>query len=146
MMTGLSVVVDARQRLSFTLNAATQQPRAARLRGSRARSENKTVRRVLDRIASARVKYLESTYRQVRLAPQEAKAKAVFVMPPTAAFCRRRRSCEVPSHRHHRHPDVSAMNGTAAAAAVPKILFIDLVAALTSAGFTTDKIPAKIEG
>jgi hypothetical protein len=43
--------------------------------------------------------------------------------------------------------DVSAMNGTAAAAAaVPKTLFLDVVAALTSAGFTTDKIPAKIEG
>jgi hypothetical protein len=43
--------------------------------------------------------------------------------------------------------DVSAMNGTAAASnAVPKTLFLDVVSALTAAGFTTDQIPAKIEG
>ncbi len=43
--------------------------------------------------------------------------------------------------------DVSSMNGTAAASnAVPKTLFLDVVKALTNAGFTTDQIPAKIEG
>ncbi len=43
--------------------------------------------------------------------------------------------------------DVSSMNGTAAASnAVPKTLFLDVVKALTAAGFTTDQIPAKIEG
>ena len=43
--------------------------------------------------------------------------------------------------------DVSSMNGTAAASnAVHKTLFLDVVQALTAAGFTTDQIPAKIEG
>lgn len=43
--------------------------------------------------------------------------------------------------------DVSSMNGTAAASnAVSKTLFLDVVSALTAAGFTTDQIPAKIEG
>ncbi len=43
--------------------------------------------------------------------------------------------------------DVSSMNGTAAASnAVPKTLFLDLVAVLTANGMTTDQIPAKIEG
>ena len=39
------------------------------------------------------------------------------------------------------------MNGTAAASnAAPKTLFLDVVQALTAVGFTTDQIPAKIEG
>ena len=43
--------------------------------------------------------------------------------------------------------DIGDMNGTAAASnAAPKTLFLDVVQALTSAGFTTDQIPAKIEG
>lgn len=43
--------------------------------------------------------------------------------------------------------DVSAMDGlTAAAHAVNKTLFLDIVTALTSSGITTDQIPAKIEG
>jgi hypothetical protein len=43
--------------------------------------------------------------------------------------------------------DVSSMNGTAAASnAVSKTLFLDVVKALGAAGFTTDQIPAKIEG
>jgi hypothetical protein len=43
--------------------------------------------------------------------------------------------------------DVSRMNGTAAASnAVPKTLFLDVVAVLTANGITADQIPAKIEG
>lgn len=43
--------------------------------------------------------------------------------------------------------DVSRMNGTAAASnAVPKTLFLDVVAVLTANGITPDQIPAKIEG
>ncbi len=43
--------------------------------------------------------------------------------------------------------DVSEMNGTAAASnRVSKTLFLDVVKVLTAAGFTTDQIPAKIEG
>jgi Esterase-like activity of phytase len=43
--------------------------------------------------------------------------------------------------------DVSTMNGTAAAAhAVSKTLFVDLVASMTAAGISAGEIPAKIEG
>ncbi len=43
--------------------------------------------------------------------------------------------------------DVSDMDGaTAALNAVPKTLFLDVVAALTAGGFTAGDIPAKIEG
>jgi hypothetical protein len=43
--------------------------------------------------------------------------------------------------------DVSDMDGTAAAAhAVQKTLFLDLVQQLTANGITADQIPAKIEG
>lgn len=43
--------------------------------------------------------------------------------------------------------DVSAMDGlTAVANAVPKTLFLDVVAALTAGGIPADLIPSKIEG
>jgi hypothetical protein len=43
--------------------------------------------------------------------------------------------------------DVGSMDGTTAAThAVSKTLFLDVVKALTAAGFTADQIPAKIEG
>ena len=43
--------------------------------------------------------------------------------------------------------DVGSMDGTTAAThAVSKTLFLDVVSGLTAAGFTTDQIPAKIEG
>lgn len=43
--------------------------------------------------------------------------------------------------------DISAMDGTTAAAnAVPKTLFVDLVASMTAAGIDPTLIPAKIEG
>ena len=43
--------------------------------------------------------------------------------------------------------DVTNMNGTDAASnAVPKTLFLDLVAVLNANGITSDKIPAKLEG
>lgn len=44
-------------------------------------------------------------------------------------------------------PDVRGMDGTNAAAnAVSKALFLDIVKVLTANGITADKIPAKIEG
>jgi hypothetical protein len=43
--------------------------------------------------------------------------------------------------------DVTGLNGTQAAArAVPKTLFLDVVKVLTANGITVDQIPAKIEG
>jgi acyl-CoA thioesterase len=43
--------------------------------------------------------------------------------------------------------DISDMNGTAAASsAAPKMLFLDVVQALTAVGFTTDQIPLALGG
>ncbi len=43
--------------------------------------------------------------------------------------------------------DVSKMDGTnAVAVAVPKMLFLDIVALLEANGITADQIPSKIEG
>jgi AcrR family transcriptional regulator len=76
---GLSAVTDARQRLSIMLDAATQPPRARSLHAARAEAaEDPTVRRVLNRVASARIEYLETCYRELGFARPQAKAKAVF--------------------------------------------------------------------
>jgi AcrR family transcriptional regulator len=76
---GLSAVTDARQRLSLMLDAATQPPRARSLYAALAEAaEDPTVRRVLNRVASARIKYLETSYRELGFAQPQAKAKAVF--------------------------------------------------------------------
>ena len=97
-MIGLSAVPDAGQRLHFMLEAATQQPRARSLYAALAQaSGDETVRRVLNRVAKARVKYLELTYIDLGLTPDEAKAKAVFAYatyrgPPPA----RKRSASHP--------------------------------------------------
>ena len=78
-MAGLSAVTDPRQRLTFMLDAASQQPRARSLYAALAQaSADEAVRRVLNRVASARVKFLELTYRELGLPPQQAKARAVF--------------------------------------------------------------------
>ena len=76
---GLSAVTDARQRLSLMLEAAMQPPRARSLYAALAEAaEDPAVRRVLNRVASVRIQYLESCYRKVGLTPSQAKAKAVF--------------------------------------------------------------------
>jgi AcrR family transcriptional regulator len=78
-MAGLSAVTDARQRLHLMLGASSRQPRARSLYAALAEgSEDELVRRVLNRVATARVTYLEATYRELGLTPEEAKAKAVF--------------------------------------------------------------------
>ena len=76
---GLSAVTDARQRLSLMLEAATQPPRARSLYAALAEAaEDPAVRRVLNRVASVRIQYLESCYRKLGLTQSQAKAKAVF--------------------------------------------------------------------
>lgn len=76
---GLSAVTDARQRLSLILQAATQAPRSRSLYAALAEAaEDPIVRRVLNRVASARIEYLQACYRQLGFAPSQAKAKAVF--------------------------------------------------------------------
>ena len=76
---GLSAVPDPIQRLSFMLAAAAQRPRARSLYAALSQASNDpAVRRTLNRVASARVKYLEATYRELGFAPQEGRARAVF--------------------------------------------------------------------
>jgi AcrR family transcriptional regulator len=76
---GLSAVTDARQRLYLMLEAATKSPRSRSLYAALAEAaEDPIVRRVLNRVASARIKYLEACYRELGIEQPRAKAKAVF--------------------------------------------------------------------
>jgi hypothetical protein len=76
---GLSAVTDARQRLCLMLDAASQSPRSRSLYAALAEAaEDPIVRRALNRVASARIEYLEACYRELGLAQPLAKAKAVF--------------------------------------------------------------------
>lgn len=78
-ISGLSAVTDARQRLNFMLDAASQPPRSRSLYAALAEAANDPiVRRVLNRVAAARVGFLESCYRELGLRSSEAKAKAVL--------------------------------------------------------------------
>jgi len=75
----LSAVKDPRQRLRFMLEAATQPPRSRSLYAALAEAaEDPIVRRVLNRVASVRIEYLEVCYRELGLGASQAKAKAVF--------------------------------------------------------------------
>ena len=77
--TGLSAVTDARQRLHLILDATSQSPKSRSLYAALAEgAEDPIVRRVLNRVASARIEYLEACYRELGLAQPQAKAKAVF--------------------------------------------------------------------
>lgn len=76
---GLSAVSDARQRLVFMLDAASRQPRSRSLYAALAEAaEDPIVRRVLNRVASARIGFLESCYRELGLPASQAKVKAVL--------------------------------------------------------------------
>lgn len=78
-ITGLAAVTDPRQRLTLMLDAASQSPRSRSLYAALAEAAGDTiVRRVLNRVASTRIEYLEACYRQVGLAQPRAKAKAVL--------------------------------------------------------------------
>lgn len=78
-ITGLSAVTDARQRLSFMLDAATQQPRSRSLYAALAEAADDPIAgRVLNRVASARIDFLETCYRELGLPASQAKAKAVL--------------------------------------------------------------------
>ncbi len=68
-ITGLSAVTDARQRLYLMLHAATQAPRSRSLYAALAEAaEDPIVGRALNRVASARIEYLEACYRELGLA------------------------------------------------------------------------------
>ncbi len=76
---GLSAVTDARQRLYLILDATSQSPRSRSLYAALAEAAgDPIVRRVLNRVASSRIGYLEACYRELGLAQSRAKAQAVF--------------------------------------------------------------------
>lgn len=76
---GLSAVTDSRQRLILMLDAATQPPRSRSLYAALAEAaDDPMVRRVLKRVASSRIEFLETCYRELGLPVPQAKAKAVL--------------------------------------------------------------------
>src|SRR5262249_40108615 len=86
-LTGLSSVTDARQRLRLMLDAASQSPRSRSLYAALAEAaEDPVVRRALNRVASARIEYLEVCYRELGLAHPLAKAKALFAYAAYRGF------------------------------------------------------------
>jgi AcrR family transcriptional regulator len=75
----LDTVPDYRQRLELILGAATQPPRARSLYAALAEAaEDPIVRRALQRVAVARIEYLETCYRHVGYTAGAARAQAVF--------------------------------------------------------------------
>jgi AcrR family transcriptional regulator len=78
-MRALDAVDDHRRRLELILGAASQPPRSRSLYAALAEAaEDPIVRRVLNRVASARIAYLEVCYRNLGFSPAGAKAQAVF--------------------------------------------------------------------
>jgi AcrR family transcriptional regulator len=76
---GLDSVTDYRRRLELMLDAASQPPRSRSLYAALAEAaEDPVVRRVLDRVASQRVAYLELCYGKLGFSPAHAKSQAVF--------------------------------------------------------------------
>ena len=78
-MRGLDAVTDHRRRLELMLDAASQPPRSRSLYASLAEAaEDPVLRRVLDRVASARIAYLEACYSHLGFSPALARSYAVF--------------------------------------------------------------------
>jgi AcrR family transcriptional regulator len=78
-ISALNAVTDAKRRLELMLDAASQPPRSRSLYAALAEAaEDPVVRRVLNRVASARIAYLETCYTQLGLPPALAKSRAVF--------------------------------------------------------------------
>jgi AcrR family transcriptional regulator len=78
-MRGLEAVTDPRRRLELMLDAASQPPRSRSLYAALAEAaEDPIVRRVLDRVASARIGYLEGCYRTLGFTPASSKSYAVL--------------------------------------------------------------------
>jgi AcrR family transcriptional regulator len=76
---GLDAVEDPRRRLELILSAAAQPPRSRSLYAALAEAaEDPVVRRVLNRVASARITYLEVCYSHLGFPAAPAKAHAVF--------------------------------------------------------------------
>jgi AcrR family transcriptional regulator len=76
---GLGAVADPRRRLELMLDAASQQPRSRSLYAALAEAaEDPVVRNVLNRVASARIAYLEICYRDLGLSDSLARSYALF--------------------------------------------------------------------
>jgi len=77
-MRGLDAVTDDRRRLELMLDAASQPPRSRSLYAALAEAAaDPVVRRVLDRVASARIAYLQRCYTNLGFSPALAKSYAV---------------------------------------------------------------------
>lgn len=75
----LDGVTDARQRLALILDASSQLPRSRSLYAALAEAaHDPVVEPVLSRVATARIGYLETCYRELGLPQPEAQAKALF--------------------------------------------------------------------
>jgi AcrR family transcriptional regulator len=78
-MRGLDAVTDPRRRLELMLDAASRPPRSRSLYAALAEAaEDPIVRKVLNRVASARIAYLETCYRNLGVSAPLAKTYAVF--------------------------------------------------------------------
>jgi hypothetical protein len=90
------------------LNAASQSPRSRSLYAALAEAaEDPVVRRALNRVASARIEYLEVCYRELGLEQPLAKAKAVLAYAAPRAFAVGARGAGRASHRLVPLPDSS---------------------------------------
>ena len=75
----LDSVDDYRRRLELILGAASQPPRSRSLYAALAEAaEDPVVRRVLNRVASARIAYLETCYGHLGSTPAQARSRSVF--------------------------------------------------------------------
>jgi AcrR family transcriptional regulator len=78
-MKALNAFADPRQRLSLLIDASLQPPRARSLYAALAEAAaDPIVGRVLNRVGTARVDYLEACYKELGLPAPLAKATAVF--------------------------------------------------------------------
>ena len=77
---GLDAVSDPRRRLELMLDAASQPPRSRSVYAALAEAaDDPIVRRVLNRVASERITYLERCYSQLGFSPALARSQAVLV-------------------------------------------------------------------
>jgi AcrR family transcriptional regulator len=78
-MKALDAIPDARKRLELMLRAASEPPRSRSLYAALAEAaEDPTVRAVLDRVASSRIGYLETCYRELGFTVSAARSRALF--------------------------------------------------------------------
>jgi AcrR family transcriptional regulator len=75
----LDSITDHRQRLELIIGASTEPPRSRSLYAALAEAaEDPVVRKALQRVATARIEYLEVCYRHVGYKASAARAQAVF--------------------------------------------------------------------